>query len=128
MKAILEALGGRKFLLTLAILALATVIELKTERGISEQFVALLVGVLGVFSAANATITAKAMNQIKIQEVSDPVGRLEPGAINAPDVSLEQQALEQILINQREHSEVLGQVAKGVSNTSGLLIGMVTKK
>lgn len=148
MQKILEALGGRKFLLTLVVLALAAVIELKTERGISEQFVALLIGVLGVFSAANATISSIAMGKQQPQvspstpDTNDLIGQaVADGNIELAhrmavvqanreqkEPTLEQQALEQILINQREHGEVIAQVAKGVSNTNGLLAGIITKK
>lgn len=124
MQKILDALGGRKFLLTLVVLALAALIELKTERGISEQFVALLIGVLGVFNAANAVITTKAMtNEAKVaseaKDVNGPVNSVDP---------VVHQALAKVLDVQQEQSEVMQQVAKAVTNANTLLAASITKR
>ncbi len=58
---VLDALGGRKFLLSLIILAVGTVAQIKSANGINNEFVALLVGVLTAFSATNAFVTHKSL-------------------------------------------------------------------
>ena len=131
----LDMIGGRKFLLTLIILGLASVIELKTDRGISQQMVALLIGVLGVFSAANAHITSKTLGLQKVEVTPLTEGDSKEPEVSeqsipeqVPQSSLVEEALHQVLINQREHSEVLNAVAKGVTNTNAILATVVTGK
>lgn len=53
MEKLFAALGGRKAIFTGIIIVVGTVVELKTERGISANFVALLLGAGGLFTAGN---------------------------------------------------------------------------
>lgn len=50
---LLQRVGGRKFLLALIVIALGTVIELYTQRGITASFAGLLTAIVASFSAAN---------------------------------------------------------------------------
>lgn len=54
-----NALGGRKFIMSLILIGVGTVIELKTDRGVSTSFAGLLVGILSAFSVANTITTVK---------------------------------------------------------------------
>jgi hypothetical protein len=55
----LNKLGGRKFLLSIIVLIIGTVVQLYGKQGVNESFVALLIGALGVFNAANAVVSSK---------------------------------------------------------------------
>lgn len=70
----LEALGGRKFLLTLIVLIIGTVIEVRTERGISQAFVALALGLVATFHTANTVITNKtaSVQDAESKSIVDP--------------------------------------------------------
>jgi hypothetical protein len=57
-----EKLGGRKFLFSILTLVVGTIVEVKTERGVSVNFVTLLLGISGVFITGNALITSKALS------------------------------------------------------------------
>lgn len=54
MKDLIEGLGGRKFIFTLLIIGVGTAVELYTERGMTQNFVALLLGSAGIFAAGNS--------------------------------------------------------------------------
>ena len=56
---VMEALGGRKFVLTLICVGVGTVIELKTANGMSATFAGLLAALVTAFGAANAFLSAK---------------------------------------------------------------------
>lgn len=56
-----EKIGGRKFVLTMIVLAIGTIIELNTERGVSDGFTALLIGASAVFGLSNAAVSMKAL-------------------------------------------------------------------
>lgn len=58
-----EKLGGRKFVLSLLVIAVGTAVQILSPNGVTSEFVALLVGVAGVFGAANAVVTNKAISE-----------------------------------------------------------------
>lgn len=58
---LLQRLGGRKFLMALIVLGVGTYIEIVKASGLSQNMVMLLVGLVGVFSAANHATTAAYM-------------------------------------------------------------------
>jgi hypothetical protein len=58
---VFEKMGGRKFVLTMIVLAIGTLIELNTERGVSDGFTALLIGASAVFGFSNAAVSMKAL-------------------------------------------------------------------
>jgi len=57
-----EAIGGRKMAITLVVLLLGTAIELFTSRGVSEGYVALLIGASTVFGISNAAVSIKGLS------------------------------------------------------------------
>jgi hypothetical protein len=74
----LEALGGRKFLLTLIVIAVGMAAHVLSPTGLNESAVALLVGALGVFGASNAAISYKALGAqaAASEEPSQPVASI----------------------------------------------------
>lgn len=58
---LLQRLGGRKFLMALIVLGIGTYIELTKVAGLSQNMVALMIGLVGVFSAANHMTSAAYM-------------------------------------------------------------------
>jgi hypothetical protein len=73
---IFDLLGGRKFVLSLITIAVGSVVFLKTG-GISTELVALLVGVLTAFSAANAMTTVKTVG-LEAREEGAPEAAANP--------------------------------------------------
>lgn len=55
----LEAMGGRKFIMALFIMGAGIVIEIKNPNGISVSMVGLLSAIYATFSASNTIITNK---------------------------------------------------------------------
>lgn len=62
MQKIIEALGGRKSFMALLTVLLGTVVEFVKPGGLSESYVMLLVGIVGIFSGANALVSWKGMS------------------------------------------------------------------
>ena len=58
----LDAIGGRKFLLTLLMIAVGTAVQILSPKGVTSEFTALLVGLSAAFTAGNAFNTVKALN------------------------------------------------------------------
>ena len=50
---IIERIGGRKFILAMIVIAVATAVEIYTVRGITTAFASLLGGLVAAFSAGN---------------------------------------------------------------------------
>jgi len=59
---LIEALGGRKATMSLVTLLLGTAVEFVKPGGLSESYVMLLVGVVGIFSGANALVSWKGLS------------------------------------------------------------------
>jgi hypothetical protein len=98
-----DKLGGRKFVLTLIVIAVATAVQILSPTGVTEAFSALLVGVTGVFGAANAFVTTKA----------PAVTPDAPEAPPAPDTSHIEEAVEAQaarLQNLEQTTQATGQV------------------
>lgn len=49
----LDAIGGRKFLLALVVIAVGTAVQIIKPGAVDPSFTALLIGVFGAFSASN---------------------------------------------------------------------------
>jgi hypothetical protein len=62
MQRLIEAMGGRKAFMSLLTVLLGTVIEFVKPGGLSESYVMLLVGIVGIFSGANALVSWKGMS------------------------------------------------------------------
>jgi apolipoprotein N-acyltransferase len=67
----LEALGGRKFLLTLIVIAVGTAVQILSPHGVTEAFTALLIGVTATFGASNAFLSAKFAG-VQSEQVASP--------------------------------------------------------
>jgi hypothetical protein len=53
MRGIIDEIGGRKTLITLLVIAVGCAVDLATERGLSQNLLALLGAVLGLYTAGN---------------------------------------------------------------------------
>lgn len=62
MQRLIEAIGGRKAFMSLLTVLLGTIVEFVKPGGLSESYVMLLVGIVGIFSGANALVSWKGMN------------------------------------------------------------------
>jgi len=72
-------LGGRKLTIALIMLVAGMVIDLNTERGLSESLMYLMLGIIGTFSAANAVgkLGVKPQDATKSAEVEAGINTLE---------------------------------------------------
>ena len=68
----LEALGGRKFVLAFIVLIIGTIVQLKSPTGVTESFVALLVGITAAFGASNAYVSSKAISAESSEGSAEP--------------------------------------------------------
>lgn len=74
MQKVIEALGGRKSFMSLLTVLLGTVVEFVKPGGLSESYVMLLVGIVGVFSGANALVSWRGMSVGQEQPSAEPAG------------------------------------------------------
>lgn len=116
----LDAIGGRKFLLTLLVLALGTAVQMLSPKGVTAEYTALLVGVIGTFHASNAFITHTMQGSGEGDGASAP-------APAAPDLGplqaqLEQQsaAMKQAQEVAEVHSQTLANLQQGLELTQRL--------
>lgn len=108
-----DRVGGRKFVLTLIVIAVGTAIEMCTERGVSTGFVGLLVGVLTVFSAGNVAVTRKALGQAPLP--------LAPTETQALDIS-------PLLDKQQEQEARLQSMGTALENISKVVSALIKSK
>lgn len=78
MQKLIEAIGGRKAFMSLLTVLLGTVVEFVKPGGLSESYVMLLVGIVGIFSGANALVSWKGM------QVADDSAKASAEAPPAP--------------------------------------------
>jgi F0F1-type ATP synthase membrane subunit c/vacuolar-type H+-ATPase subunit K len=119
---ITEKLGGRKFLLALIAIVVGTVIEVKGPNGLSANMAGLLAGIVGLFGAANAIVTSKAMSVASEEE--QPATSLTGNDINAVAGVLSEEVAkirEEIAISNAKLVETMGNVGLGVANTNKML-------
>jgi hypothetical protein len=64
----LDTLGGRKFVLTIIVIAVGTCVQLFAPGGCNPSFASLLIGVVGAFSAANSFVTNASFTKGKRDE------------------------------------------------------------
>lgn len=70
----IEKIGGRKFVLTMIVIAVGTAVQILSPHGVTDAFVALLVGVSAAFGATNAIVSRKAIDlEMKQIEGSETV-------------------------------------------------------
>lgn len=122
---IFDYLGGRKFILSLILIIVGAVIELKTDRGVSTAFAGLLVGILTAFSASNAFTTTKmgAGADDSIPQSNVPVP--DPKSLQAiEDV---QKAIKEINGQLESAGQTLVTMATAVSNQNKIISATMQK-
>ena len=104
----LDAIGGRKFVLTLICVGVGTAVELYTNRGVTPAFAGLLATLVAAFGAANAFNTKQYLEA-------------DTSAIEVPDLTPAIQALEtkfDTKVNELGHQvEAALTVTNGLSDT-----------
>jgi hypothetical protein len=100
------------------VLTIGTVIELNTDRGVSDGFVALLIGASAVFGVSNAAITMKHGGKVESQQVSEQ----DADAAKVVDYALTAAEQAQMMVKeteakvqaQQEQIEKMTQILKGI--------------
>jgi uncharacterized iron-regulated membrane protein len=122
---IIEALGGRKSFMALLTVLLGTVVEFVKPGGLSESYVMLLVGIVGIFSGANALVSWKGMTVGEEAAKAPP----EPGAGKVDEVDTKvniiAQAVEQEVVSLKKEQATQ---AEALQKMTELLKGLLTIK
>lgn len=67
----LQKIGGRKFIMALITVGVATFIELNSQNGLSATMASFLGGIVAAFSVANYAVSAKHMNSRNVSKGGD---------------------------------------------------------
>lgn len=86
MERLIEIVGGRKAFMSLLTVLLGTVVEFVKPGGLSESYVMLLVGIVGIFSGANALVSWKGMSVGEPQATPSVEPAVASGASEAAEL------------------------------------------
>ena len=126
----IEAMGGRKFLLAMICIAVGTAVQILAPAGVNESFVALLVGISGAFGVTNAFVSAKAIGA----EATAPSAPVAPAAepVDLSPLQADLNAARNDIGNLesaiRVQSEALGNLQQGSVLTNNLLKAALTPR
>ena len=111
----LDAIGGRKFLLTLLVLGLGTAVQVLSPKGVTTEYTALLLGVVAAFHGANAMITTKTLSASddSAQEESVPA----PPAVDLTPLHAQLDAQSQALKEASDAVQAHAQVIEGMQKS-----------
>lgn len=112
----MEKFGGRKFILTLILIAAGILVDTLSVKGISQELVALFVGLITIYGASNAAISMKAL---KVDS-----------STSAPDPAIaEQQAANLTELNGtlNQLSQTIEAIGLSSTNTNKLLMAIISK-
>jgi hypothetical protein len=113
---LLQRMGGRKFILALLAIGVATAIEIKTERGLSATMAGFLGTLVAAFSVVNYAVTKKHMESKvggpDIGELGEKIDRLSEMAATASDAQAVQQLIGLLQTINSGVSEVKGAQAE----------------
>lgn len=123
----LEALGGRKFILSLLVTVAGALIHIYSAKGLTNEMVVLLLGISGSFHLSNAMVSRMTgipankaeKDEPEEPEASDDVAAVTPAAGN-PDLTAMKEQLTQL---SQAHAAILTSVA----NTNKLLVAALNK-
>ncbi len=106
-----DKLGGRKFVMTLLMISVATAIDLCTARGLSENMMMLLMSAAGIFITGNAAeyFAKKGVSQ----EVTTSA---EPVEINYPDLTNLSQKVEVVMNGVNLSNQALAKIISKIPN------------
>ena len=113
----LEALGGRKFFLTLVVIAIGMATHILSPSGLNEAAVALLVGALGVFGASNAAVSMKALGAAQESEAAADITH----QVVAVDLSPIESKITALEASIEASNQGLATIAQSVGITNNLL-------
>lgn len=120
----LGAIGGRKFLLTLIVIAVGTAVQILSPTGVNEAFVALLVGVSAAYGASNAVITSKALaNEAKPDSTSAATIDVSPVVYEVEQLKSQIAVLQE---GTEAQMQALANIQQGAALTQQLLKAALT--
>lgn len=122
---LMTKLGGRKFLMALAVVGAAMYLEV-TGKGLTPTMAGFLVGIVGMFSAANFASSAAFMKNKGTTTSSDPgvhkkldsMAAVIAESFNPEALANLTQLLTNIHVGMEQVKDTSGQVAKAVVNQS----------
>jgi len=122
-EALFEKLGGRKFVLTIAVLVIGGLVEALGKNGLSQNFVALLLGSSTIFGVANAAITMKASGQVDVAGGAEVPVAIDTQLIVSLDEAHQKTNLLAARVEQQQ--EELQIQAEGLATATQLLKSML---
>lgn len=127
MEKVIAFFGGRKAIFTGIIIAVGTIVELKTERGISSNFVALLLGAAGLFTAGNSA-SKFIYGKFNSEGAVAPEGETESGTAGLAEVQELHSKIDQIQEQLAGTSTLLESVTLSTGNTQKLIVAALQGK
>jgi hypothetical protein len=108
METIFEKLGGRKFVLALVVIVVGTLVQMFGKNGLSTEFVGLLVGITGIFGAANAAVSMKHADQTAMHTHEGPgvlVGELDLAASTGDEANVKADQLAEEITQFKKYTD-----------------------
>lgn len=132
----LDKLGGRKFLLTLLIIGVGTLVQLLSKNGVTESFTALLIGAAAAYGATNTIITSKAIGAAgaalppQQQPASDDTTTTPAAPEQQPPAVNEEQAqmVLELKSSLEAHSQALSALQEGLVKTNQVVSALLLPK
>lgn len=108
----MDKVGGRKFTIAMIMLVAGVVIDLNTERGLSESLMYLMLGIIGAFSAGNVLSKAAMRNQS-----ASEIPQVDPALIKS--------VIEEIRVNIDTVDDKVNVVAEQVENNQKRMLAIL---
>lgn len=83
----ISKIGGRKFLLAVAAMVIATCLQLKYGQGVTAEYTALLIGLVSAFTVGNAITKHEERKSIEATMVSNEVEVPQAATVDLTEVN-----------------------------------------
>lgn len=118
-----EALGGRKFLMVIAMVSAAAAIEIYGKNGLSTNMAGLIIGLYTAFSAANVITTVKALAADGSAQQASEASAPQPAA-PSPQV---EGALAHLVQKSAENEAASQQLQASLASVQKTLVALISR-
>lgn len=112
----LDALGGRKFVLSILVIGVGTAVQMVGKNPINAEFAGLLVGILAAFNAANTYVTTQVQKTVSAA----------PGA--PVDLTETHSKIDAISQQIAANSETVANMAMTAASTNKLIVAVAAQQ
>jgi hypothetical protein len=82
---LIRVLGGRKFLLAIGIIAIATYVQLHSDKGVTTEFAMMMVSILGLFNVTNAVTSKDYLSsrqpEVKVVDHTEDLNKIKESVV-----------------------------------------------